>query len=468
MMHKYSVDVYEHNFVRGVYDLEVKRFRSSFKAAIYKTNKAKFDEKLMARLDELVSNKSEQLRCSIQHVARARKRQIIVMLDNADQRATDVQQAVFIIAQEMAKNWDAVVFISVRPQTFFQSKRAGALSAYPHKVFTILPPRPELVIEKRLVFALKIAEGTVSADALHGVKLNLSSIAAFLRVLLYSIRVNPDLKEILSNITAGNIRAVVEFVMHFIGSPNVEAEKIVNFHTQHRPYTIPIHEFSKAAILGDYSHYVANTSLAMNVFDVHTSDRIEHFLCLMIVSYVLAADTAKDRDEFIQTKRIVAEMQTWGFLPGQTESALRRLTNKRLIETTERITFEEDLVGLIGEIPEGFRPTSIGAYHVRRWAGNFSYLDAMVFDTPIFHQETRDRIVEKLGSFDISDRYDRTLAFRNYLSAIWESSGLRPHYFDWSESVREGQEDFTIVLLAIETIARERKRNSSSMSSSGR
>jgi hypothetical protein len=336
-------------------------------------------------------------------------------------------------------------------------------------VFTILPPRPELVIEKRLVFALKIAEGTVSHEVLHGVGLNLGNIAAFLRVLLYSIQVNSDLKEILSNITAGNIRAVVEFVTHFIGSPNVEAEKIVNFHAQRgRPYIIPIHESSKAAILGDYSHYVANTSLAMNVFDTQTSDRKEHFLCLMIVSYFLSGSTVKDRDGFIHTKRIVEEMQKWGFLPPQTESALRRLTNKRLIETTELITFEEDLVGLIGEIPEGFRPTSIGAYHVQRWAANFAYLDAVVFDTPIFDQDTQDRFVEKLGSFDIADRYERALAFRNYLSATWESSGLRPEYFDWNESVREGQKDFAIVLLAIETIARERKRNSAATSPSAR
>jgi hypothetical protein len=38
---KYGVDIYEHSFVRGVYDLEVKRFRSSFKAVVYKSNKAK-------------------------------------------------------------------------------------------------------------------------------------------------------------------------------------------------------------------------------------------------------------------------------------------------------------------------------------------------------------------------------------------------------------------------------------------
>jgi hypothetical protein len=255
-------------------------------------------------------------------------------------------------------------------------------------------------------------------------------------------------------------------VTHFIGSPNVEAEKIVNFSAQQRPYMIPLHEFSKAAILGDYSHYVPNSSLAMNVFDTQTADRKEHFLCLMIVSYFLAGSTVKDRDGFIHTKKIVEEMQKWGFLPAQTESALRRLTNKRLIETTERITFEEDLVGLIGEIPEGFRPTSIGAYHVRRWAANFAYLDAMVFDTPIFDQDTQDRFVEKLGSFDIVDRYERALAFRNYLSATWESSGLRPEYFDWNESVREGQEDFTIVLLAIEAIVR--KRNSAATSPSAR
>jgi hypothetical protein len=375
------------------------------------------------------------------------------MLDNADQRAIDFQQSAFIIAQDMARNWDALVFISVRPQTFFLSKRAGALSAYPHKVFTILPPRPELVIEKRLIFALRIAEGTISPELLQGVKLNLGNIAAFIRVLLYSISVNDDLKEILANITAGNIRAVVEFITNFIGSPNVEAEKIVDFDATGRQYVIPIHEFSKAAILGDYSHYVQNTSLAMNVFDVQTADKKEHFLNLMVVAYIVAAKTPKDRDGFVDTNGIIEEMQIWGFLPEQIKSALRRLTNKRLIETTERVTFEEDLAGLIGELPDGFRPTSIGAYHLRRWAAKFAYLDAMVFDTPIFDHDMQETIASKLGSFDISDRYERTLQFRKYLTGVWEASNLRPDYFDWNEAVREGQGEFNIVLSAIRKIA---------------
>ncbi len=455
---RYNVDIYEHNFVRGVYDLEVKRFRSSFKAAIYKSNKTKHDEQLMARLEELVDDKPEHLRRSIQHVARGRKQQVIVILDNADQRPNEIQQAAFIIAQEMAKTWDAVVFISVRPQTFFQSKRAGALSAYPHKIFTIFPPRPEIVIEKRLVFALKIAEGKIAPDLLLGVRMQLTNIAAFIRVMLTSISSNDEIREFLANITSGNIRAVVELITGFIGSPNIEAEKIVGFGNSGASYVIPIHEFSKAAILGDYSYYDSNTSLAMNIFDVESADRTEHFLCVLILGYVLAVKTEKDRDGFIETNSIIQEMQRWGFIPVQAQNALRRLTNKRLIETLERVTFEEDLIGLIRELPGGFRPTSIGAYHLRRWAGSFGYLDAMLVDTPIFDQTTRDEVAIKLGSFDIADRYDRTVRFREYLSSTWQTSNFSPDYVDWNECVRNGQADFDRVSSAIRKISGERTR----------
>jgi hypothetical protein len=166
------------------------------------------------------------------------------------------------------------------------------------------------VIEKRLIFALKVAEGQIAPDMLHGVRLTLGSMAVFLRALLNSIGKNRDITEILANITGGNIRAVVEFVRQFIGSPNVEAEKIVEIQSRTGNYVIPVHEFSKAAILGDYSHFVPESSLAMNLFDVQTPDRREHFLGLMIVAFMRSDETLKDRDGFVQTALIVEEMQS--------------------------------------------------------------------------------------------------------------------------------------------------------------
>jgi hypothetical protein len=447
----YGVDIFQDNFVRGVYNLEVKRFQSSFKAAFYKSNKTRLDEEFAARLSELVDDKPEHLRRSIEHIAKARKRQVVFMIDNADQRAVDIQQQAFVIAQDFAQNWNAIVFIAVRPATFFQSKRSGTFAAYPHKVFTILPPRPEMVIEKRLIFALKIAEGRIPADILPGVRLHVANMACFLRALLHSLERNRDLTEILANITGGNIRAIVEYVRSFIGCPNVEAEKIVHLYSKGERYVIPIHEFSKAAILGDFSHFNPQSSLAMNVFDVGSADRKEHFLPLLLIGFLISDSLVKDRDGFVGTPNLVEEMQKWGFLPDQVENALRRLTNKKLIETTERITFEEDLTGLIGEMPEGFRVTSIGAYHLQRWAGDFAYLDAMVFDTPIFEPAVHEQISGgNLASFDIADRYERTLAFRNYLSSCWDAAGIRPPYLDWREAVRHGTPTFEAVRRAID------------------
>jgi hypothetical protein len=154
----------------------------------------------------------------------------------------------------------------------------------------------------------------------------------------------------------------------------------------------------------------------MNVFDAQAADKKEHFLALMIVAYIGSSNTEKDRDAFVYTKAIVQEIQRWGFVPDQITNKLRKLTNRRLIETTERVTFEEDLIRLVGELPDGFRYTSTDVYHLRRWAGKFSCLDAMLFDTPIFDTNLRDDISIDLGSFDISDRYVRTIKFRQYLN----------------------------------------------------
>ena len=440
---RYNVDVEDADFVRGVYDLDVKKFRNSIYGKAYKNDSEKYEESVLSMLTNKLADRSNHLKKSIEHISKARRRQVIFILDNSDQRSTEIQQDAFIVSQEFASDWNAMVFISVRPQTFFQSKRSGALSAYPHKVFTIAPPRPELVIEKRLQFALNVVEGKISPDKLKGISLNLVNITFFLRALLYSMGRNDEIRELLANITGGNIRAIVEFVVKFIGSPNVDAEKIIRIQRERGTYLIPIHEFSKAAILGDYSHYNPESSMALNLFDVQYPDEKEHFLALMILGYLDWGESTKDRDGFVSSDNLIEEMQTWGFMPRQIEGKLRRLNNHRLIESTERITFEEDETsGLIGRMPQGFRLTSVGMYHFKRWAGIFAYFDAMVFDTPIFDRLVSDEIVGDIEEFAIKVRLDRAKTFRKYLRKVWNGAQLNPTYFDWNETVERGNIHF--------------------------
>lgn len=455
LQRRYEIDISQKEFVRGVYDLEVKRFRSGIWGDIHETDRNLYEQKLREHLSKRLENKASHVQQAVRHIARGRRTEVILILDNADQRDLEVQQAAFLIAQNFAREWDAVVFIAVRPQTFHQSKRSGALSAYPPKVFTISPPRPEILIKKRLVFALAMAEGRLPVERLHGLRLNLHGMALFLKALLSSLEHSRDILELLSNITGGNMRAVVELITRFISTPNVDSDKIIRIMEESGRYDIPLHEFAKAAILGDYAHYNPASSIAMNVFDVNFPDAREHFLSLLVLGFLNYDGSHRNREFFVRTETILAEMQDRGFIPQQILGALRRLTNKKLVETTERVTFEEDVLGnLIGDMPSAFRVTTVGTYHLLRWAGSFAYLDAMAFDTPVFNPDSMKVMVAHVESFDIAARFERALAFRDYLKETWATSALAPPYFDWNMCVSEGAKDFERVRSAIQRSGR--------------
>jgi hypothetical protein len=255
---------------------------------------------------------------------------------------------------------------------------------------------------------------------------------------------------LLANITGGNIREAINYVKGFVGSPNVDAEKIVDIMARTGQYTIPLHEFSKAAIFGDYSHFNPESSLATNLFDVDYPDEREHFLGSLILSYLESKHAPKDKDGFTLVAAIAQETAQLRFMSQQTEGCLRRLTNKKLIETTERVTFEESAGGLVGDLPFAFRLTTIGAYHLHRWLGSFAYLDATVFDTPIFDDQVFESMLPDLENFYIGTRLERAKAFRQYLTGVWNKAGLEVPYFDWNYSRRRGELSFARVERAVQ------------------
>lgn len=448
----YDIDVYGNSFVRGVYHGELMRFRHGIYGSLRDEDPTEYQKKERELLENLTGRKAQHLRKSVNHLVRGQRKQVVIILDNADQRDYGVQQDAFIIGHNFAKDWQATVFLAVRPQTFYRSKQVGSLTAYPHRVFTISPPRVDRVIEKRLLFAVNLAEGKAHAEWLSDVKLQLPNVANFLKALIQSLSRNTELVEFLSNITAGNIRAVVEFVANFMGSANVNAQKVIDIMGRSGRYTIPIHEFWKAAMLGEYSYYDSRSSMAQNVFEVWRASPNEHFLLPMVLAYLDFNGDYKTAEGFVPSRSIVDEMQNWSFTPAVTEEVLRRANNKKLVETPQRVTFEEDEGGYVGVVPEYFRISTIGAYHLRRWITDFSYLDAMAFDTPILEENIRTSLSLKKESFAISDRLDRAQRFKGYLTDCWRNSGLSPRYFDWLALLEVGADSFTSVERAVDRI----------------
>ena len=453
LLEDHQVDLFEDHFVRGVYHGEMVRFERGIYGRLRESAPDRYLNEQIKVLQTLTAAKTQHLQRSIQHLSKGRGKQVIICIDNADQRDLTDQQRAFLAAQEFAAIWHALVLVSIRPRTYFASKATGSLSAYPQRVLTISPPRVDLVLEKRLNFSLDLAEGRKPLDRLDGITIKLDSIAHFLKALIFSLRNNKDISELLSNITGGNIREALELVKGFIGSSNVDSDKIIDIiENGDGKYIIPLHEFSKQALLGEYSHYDSKSSIALNLFDLRYPDLREHFLASIIISYLLSDNRGKSSEGFCSTSDLVSEVQSYGYVSDQIEHALRRLTNKKLIETTERVTYQEGLEGLAGDMPLAFRATTVGAYHVLRWSCSFAYMDAMQFDTPILDDKIRNEMLRNLGSFDIRDRFHRTTSFDIYLANAWHSLERKPVYYDWPTVRQQGNHGFTSVQRAVQAI----------------
>ncbi|MDT8873330.1 hypothetical protein RAA17_24950 [Komagataeibacter rhaeticus] len=201
LLTKYNVDLLEEDFVKAVYKADIRRFDRSIYGSLKESDPITYQRHLLDFLASKQKDRASHTKAAIGYLAKDRRKQIIIALDNSDQRDSETQSEAFIISQTMASDWKATVFVSMRPRTFYQSRRSGALSAYPHRVFTIAPPRIDVVIRKRIQFALDVAEGRRNLDSLSHIRLNLSNIAAFLHVILKTVDTNDAVNLFLENIT---------------------------------------------------------------------------------------------------------------------------------------------------------------------------------------------------------------------------------------------------------------------------
>ncbi len=431
---EHHLDTLEDQFVRRVYSLDLQRFAGGVNKSLQKKKRSLFEQKEIEYLEQLLSKREEHMRLSLAQISMELRKQIVIFLDNTDQRSEQDQQAAFLIAQEMANRWQAMIYITLRPETYHASMRRGALTGYHPKAFTIAPPRIDRVIRKRLVFALKVTMGRVLVDnILKTAHLDLSSLEILLRVFLRSTSTSTlntapssrrhDLMRCVENIAAGNVRLALELVRGFFGSGHVDTQKIINKVKDEGGYHIPLHEFQRAMIYGDNVHYDPSRSPVANIFDISTADLKEHFLQGILIAFLRLPGIQRSEEGFVPVKAVYEYCQGLGFTPEQVDFAVTRCVSKRLLETAARRIPEPGRI-------DGFalRPTSLGLYHIQELLGTFTYLDAVTVDTPILEKNLREFVVD---AHSLADRVERAFVFREYLDQAWAALPTTDLPLDW-------------------------------------
>ncbi len=364
---KYGVDIEENAFVRGVYHGELIRFSKSIYGSMRDSNPTDYMKKEIEFLGQKLGEFETHLLASLDHIAKARRKQIIIFLDNIDQRPYEFQQQVFLIGQSMSESWPATVYISMRPETFYRSKASGTLSAYHPKAFTISPPRIDKVVEKRLGYAVSLL-GSGNIPSLPGVKVELEALDIYLQIILSSFRENAQLMEFLDNICGGNVRIALDLIRIFVGSGHVDTKKIFGIYKDSGRYTIPVHEFLRAVIHGDYEHFDPGASEMLNIFDISAADGREHFLIAIVLAQLDRWCQSTASESYVSDTTVFEFCQDLGYQPAQIGIAINRALAKKLIERHSKS--EQVRVAK----PSHYRITPVGAYYYKKLAGMFSYV----------------------------------------------------------------------------------------------
>lgn len=406
---KYKIDFGELNYVRSVYRTETKSFQKGIYAHLRDSNEPLYRQKEVEHLESLIADTDEHLKRCLEHAVINEKRQVVVFLDNIDQRPPGFQEQAFLIAQSLAASWPGTVFLSLRPETFVESRETGSLTAYQPRVFTIEPPRVDHVIQKRLLFAKKMLQETGRLPWMgEHVTLQSRKLESYIGVLIRAFGGNSDLNEFLDNMSAGNIRRALDFVTAFVGSAHVDSQKILDIE-ESAQYSLPMHEFVRAVMYQDCEHYSPAESPVPNIFDISARDGREHFLIALILLFVDRSGRTSGSDGYIERHRIYDFAQGLHYQTEQSRIALERCVDKNLLATPS---------GHRSDDHSRLRATTAGAFMAKRMLSLFSYVDPVIVDTPIVDPDFRSRISD---ARTIQERIERARHFVDYLDAQWQS-----------------------------------------------
>ena len=433
---KYAIDIGADALLRSVYHNELRRFSRSPAGRLKGRDDAAYERARVAFLDRLLEDVGSHVKTALRYIQKGLGRQVVLVLDNIDHHVRPLQEEVFRVAVHASEVWGVSVFVAMRPATFYRSRKEGTISAYQPRAFSIDPPLISQVISKRFTYVESLmADG--KDPTLLQICNDIPSLQRYLDIVSTSLRTNPELYESLENLCGCNVRHAIELVQYFLGSGHVDTADVLN----HDTYTIPLHQFLRAVIYRDHIHFDPNDSTVINVYDISSHDGKEHFLSLLVLSLLDNHARHESGEGFQHRSLIHQSLQQNGFSPAQIEFALARLLAGGLLDD-ERGGVDLASAGEETATSTSLRINATGGYYLRRLSQMFTYIDAVVVDTPVADVQARNQLQD---APDIDNRLCRAELFIGYLDSQWVALEHLDVALDWRGHSRALMENVRLV-----------------------
>lgn len=407
---RYGIDISDDKRVRAALNSDLNRFRRTPEAIAFEHNRDEYAREEIRFIQNIRSDRHTYLKKVFADIRGAQQYSVAIFLDNLDRRSPDIQECAYLKASAMARDWSAVVFVCLRPSTFYSSKAFGVLDSVAPVVINVAPPRADIMVLKRLQYASRIANGDKDKVAVRGprlsegIALQLPSVSKLLDYVAHSFRKNRGLADLFTAISNGNARELLVYVYDFLVSMHLDTEEIfMRWDEGKNP--VPVHHALRAILYGDHMHYDPGKSPFINLFDIEHSDSSEHCSRLCALVYLNSIADGHPTYRFCKLEELYDHLQHHGYRSVHVVSTIQYLFEKKCIESRDPLELWRDGV-------RDVRITSLGRYHVTELCRTFQYLDAVSVDTPVLNQSAV-KLIQDVWKID--ERLQRAQAFADYL-----------------------------------------------------
>ncbi|WP_211166920.1 type I restriction endonuclease [Aromatoleum evansii] len=340
------------------------------------------------KLNQLVRDwKDDKVYCAKRLVSywADRGKGAIVVVDNTDQYCAEIQDFCFTSAQEISKQLDCVVLVSMREERFYVSKIHGVLDAFQKSGFHISSPKPSEVFKKRLDYTVRLLENFRTRDRLlpdieDGIAVD---CIKYLNILIRDFsKDGSPLNSFLTACAHGDIRLSLDLFSSFLLSGYTNVDEMIGSGA----WTFKIHQVIKPVMVPTRYFYDEKLSDIPNIYQLRSARHGSHFTGLRVlrklakgvdVSSPSYFSVPELRNYFAETFNMVEDF----------ERNLDVLLKHGFVEANNRLDAYSAAV-------DSIKITNYGFYMLNELSYYFTYLDLVCTDCGIFDQQTCNYLAE--------------------------------------------------------------------------
>ncbi len=361
-------------------------------------NKEKYEEKKQ----EIIEKDFNELYPYVENIYRfiSQNNLCIIVLDNIDLYENDLLE-ISVLSEGIAlsKKINSNIFISIRDTTFVKHKNDSIFNAYELRKFWIDPPPLREVLSKRLKFAGEILRDKKAEIALaNGFKLQIQDLSIFFDI-AHSSLLQEGSARFIECISDGNIRKGISLVTNFLISGHIQIEKQIENYLLKSTYNyIPFHEVFKGCVLGLWKYYIEEKAEVINILSSGLNSKNLQFLRAYILKYLKYRASDKSTLE-TSVSLLIETFSEIGANENHILKVVKDLLNSKLIGTNGETEVD---------ITTSVHINLSGAYYYDFLIKKMEYVEAVLFDTPIFIEECWSNI----HSLSVSINHENSITKR--------------------------------------------------------